>query len=433
MSSFVGFSRIDITPPLGIELTGYPNPRYASGVLDPLYINTVAFKTGENIAILSVCDTLGVAGPLSYEWPKMIAEKNGLKENSVFICHTHTHTAPLVNHYVMKADEKYAAFFTESLLKSAGNAINDLKEVKGVFANEGDIEKLTFVRRHKMKDGSYITWGDGLADKIECMEVMPDDSARLIKIERIGGEDILLLNFQCHPDNIGGDKISADFPGVFAKIMESEKPNTKCIFLNGAEGNLTRNDYKHGTTPKGYDKALLFGEKLSKGALKIYDGLTEVKGEFNITFGKSYARLKTKRDDSLVPRMKEIRKLYAEGKWQEFADKRSDAIAIAVEANQILSLAKTKQDYIDLGISFLSFGQIAFIGIPGEPFCETGQEIRKLSPYEVTCVCCHANGSEGYYPSNLAYDHGGYEPRAGKFKKGAETEIIKATKELFGK
>ena len=33
-----GFSRVNITPPLGTEIVGYFHSRYAEGVLDPLLL-----------------------------------------------------------------------------------------------------------------------------------------------------------------------------------------------------------------------------------------------------------------------------------------------------------------------------------------------------------------------------------------------------------
>lgn len=53
-----GFARLDITPPLGVHLGGYFTERIADGVLDPLYVNAVAFGQGENKAVLIVCDML---------------------------------------------------------------------------------------------------------------------------------------------------------------------------------------------------------------------------------------------------------------------------------------------------------------------------------------------------------------------------------------
>ena len=41
-----GFSRLDVTPPLGSYVAGYFVARYAKGVLDPIYLNALAMTDG---------------------------------------------------------------------------------------------------------------------------------------------------------------------------------------------------------------------------------------------------------------------------------------------------------------------------------------------------------------------------------------------------
>lgn len=48
----VGFARVDITPMLGSAITGYYEPRYADGILDPLLATAIAFDDGEKRAVL---------------------------------------------------------------------------------------------------------------------------------------------------------------------------------------------------------------------------------------------------------------------------------------------------------------------------------------------------------------------------------------------
>ena len=47
-----GYARCDITPPLGVSVEGYYEPRTAKGVLDPLMATAVAFYDGQNKAVV---------------------------------------------------------------------------------------------------------------------------------------------------------------------------------------------------------------------------------------------------------------------------------------------------------------------------------------------------------------------------------------------
>ena len=56
-----GFARVDITPPLGIQMTGYFHKVYdrtADGVLDPLHAECVAVSDGTNSALIFRVDNL---------------------------------------------------------------------------------------------------------------------------------------------------------------------------------------------------------------------------------------------------------------------------------------------------------------------------------------------------------------------------------------
>ena len=49
-----GFGRKEITPPLGTPLVGYYKPRFAKGVIDPLYARAAAFEAdGEKCLVHS--------------------------------------------------------------------------------------------------------------------------------------------------------------------------------------------------------------------------------------------------------------------------------------------------------------------------------------------------------------------------------------------
>ena len=54
------------------------------------------------------------------------------------------------------------------------------------------------------------------------------------------------------------------------------------------------------------------------------------------------------------------------------------------------------------------WGDILLVGLPGEPFVELGQEIKRRAARE-TIVLGYSNGCPGYVPHRSAYAEGGYE------------------------
>ena len=55
-----GFSRVDVTPPLGVDLSGYFYRRMAKGIRDPLYVNALAIGDGTKTVILMAIDYIGI-------------------------------------------------------------------------------------------------------------------------------------------------------------------------------------------------------------------------------------------------------------------------------------------------------------------------------------------------------------------------------------
>ena len=424
MSSIkAGFARLDITPPLGVRLGGYYFERKAEGVLDPLYVNGLAFSDGEHTAVVLVCDLLGIYNDQAREWPRQIARELGLPEDAMFICHIHTHTGPVICGVREPSDPQYDEWIYRRLKDAAVMAINDCKPIVSIHAAEGDCPGVAFCRRYKMKDGRYQTWASYCDPDIVGYASEADESLRLVRIAREGGDELALVNFQLHPDTISGNLISADWPGIVRDRIEAAKAGTKMVFLDGAEGQMSDCDEWHDSVPirLGYEKTKLIGNKIADCVLGLYDTVQPVEGE-GVRFGQEMPMCRTKWDpDNREAQRAEAERLidiHENGNEEEEIGPDWICTPLIAEAYQLrrLDLAQLKE--VPMTVSAVSVGGLAFLGIPGEPFCEIGKSIRDNSPYAVTFVCCQTNGCEGYYPTAEAYDQGGYEPRNTRFPKG---------------
>ena len=91
----VGFAVSDITPELGIYLTGYGRPeRLATGVHSPLTATAMVLKDGEKEAVVIGLDWCVVDWELTQEIRKGIVEAAGVPEKNILLCCSHTHSAP---------------------------------------------------------------------------------------------------------------------------------------------------------------------------------------------------------------------------------------------------------------------------------------------------------------------------------------------------
>ena len=427
-----GFARLDITPPLGVCLGGYFFQRRAEGVLDPLYVNALAFSDGERTAVVMACDLLGIYNTFAREWPRQIAAELGLPAEALFVCHTHTHTGPVIGEARDPSDPQYDAWLYRRLRDAAVMAINDCKPVLSVRAHEGDCKGVTFNRRFKMKGGYYQTWATYCDPDIEAYAGVNDESMRFVRMEREGGDELVLINFQDHPDNISGNLISADYVGFLRSRIEAEKPGTKCIFFDGAEGQMSAADWWHDSVIRiGYEKARWMGHTMADHVLKHFDQVQPVEGT-GVAMCQTMVNCRTKRDSSRIPEAERLIALHEAGRDDDIGP---DWVCtpLVAEAYVLKRLEAADLSEVPMLVSAVSVGGLAFLGIAGEPFCEIGKHIRDNSPYAMTFVCCQTNGCEGYYPTAESYDQGGYEPRNTRFPKGIGEILMDAGDEALKK
>lgn len=129
----VGFSRIEINPPLGVNLTGYFKVRLAEGILDDTEINTVAVNKGEKTIILVALDGMSSEGEFCTSAREAVAKATGLDKGTVFIHVTHTHTGvtfAMESDLEFDSEKEYIAQVRRKIADSAVYAIQDLKPAR---------------------------------------------------------------------------------------------------------------------------------------------------------------------------------------------------------------------------------------------------------------------------------------------------------------
>ena len=223
----VGFGRANITPPMDIDVNGYFKIRKAEGVLDELEVNAVAISDGNKTALLIAVDNCGIAGVYYPEFIKAISEKTGLAEECIFLHCTHTHTAPSTGIAKDTNDQKlvedYRAFLMQRCIDVSTFALNDLKPAKMGYG-VSKAPNIAFIRRYRMKDGSVKTNPGVLNPDILHPIGELDDSVNVIRFDRENAETVVVVNFANHPDTVGGNLISGDWPTLTRHFVEKAIP-----------------------------------------------------------------------------------------------------------------------------------------------------------------------------------------------------------------
>lgn len=468
-----GFARTNIDPPLGIAVFGYFVPRFASKILDSLYVNTVALSSAEakteekqewnpdtgrydaavysrdhsgDVLMMSI-DNCEIPTWQCTEFAEYISEKTGVPFENIFLHCTHTHTGPYTQPVTwFKADDAvvkvYADFLKTRLADSAVTALADLKPAKMGFCVGNAPDRVAYIRRYRMKDGTSATCPEiGDPNIVEPIGKL-DQRVNVIRFDREGADTIVLMNYGLHADCLNLDAISADWPGWMSRTFEAAVPGTKCVFFNGAEGDVgsthitpeggDMNDTKisFDSEMKSEGMARFIGRALAGTILQVYDKVEYVDVDEVKSIKKTVKIAANVPDPKDMPLAHKYKELHDAGHDEQIPFTAMELTTVVAEALRMCKLEKGPAAF-DFILTGVKIGPVAFAGIPGEPFTEIGRQIKKAEGWKLVCPTCLVNGAEGYFPMKECYDEGGYEARSSFFKGGVAESIIEGELELL--
>lgn len=438
----VGFARVNITPALGIGLRGYYQTRIADGVLDELEINALAFECGEQRALLLSIDHCGPPRDVVIEYRKHISEVTGIPVGAICISATHTHTAPFLEKDSGDTiKQEYYTYVYRKMADAAKMALDDLKSARMGWGI-GNAPDIAFIRRFRMKDGSVRT-NPGIhnPDIVEPIGEV-DERVSVLRFDREEAETLVLVHFANHPDTVGGCKISADWPGFLRETVEKTLDNVKCIFINGAQGDIahlnlqpkdgylndTFNDFDD--VYRGYAHTRYLGRVVAGGVLQAFDKVKYIDVEEIKTLQKDINIPSNMPTPEEMPEARWIHQLHEEGRDDELPYEGMLLTTMVAGAARRVRLEHGPKEFA-MTLSGIALGNVALFGIPGEPFSGIGKSIKQTEGWELVLPICLTNGNHGYFPMQEAYDEGGYEAQTSNFRAGVAELIIKEGKQLL--
>ena len=412
-----GSAEVNIPPPVGVELVGQWVARKSTGINDELFANAMVLDDGKNIVALLSCDVLSIVNSVKQKIRNRITNDINIDLENIFICATHTHTAPaVVSALGTNVDKEYTEKFIELASQSVIKAYNKMENVN-IGIGSGNVHGLSFPRRFWMKNGSIRMHPPKADPNIMRPDGMADPEINVLFTENEAGKiDAIFINFACHPTVVGGDSvISADYPGAVREIIKQIiGQDTVVLFGNGACGNVgpvdmmnpNRSEYGHKWRKK-------MGLALGCEAMKIM-ALTDL-------LPPEEVKIEIRKDTLDIPireipqdKLDEARKAFM-GRSLEPAP--TDYNDIVRRELLLLAEQKAEDPFAHAEIMAIRIGKSAIIGIPAELFCDLGLQIKERSKFKPTFVVELANGCVGYVPTAESFLGGGYE-----------TELVRSSK-----
>ncbi len=423
---------MDVTPPLGTELAGYFEKRYAKGVLDPVELNALAFGNEKDTALVIACDFTGMNYRCGRELRERISRRTGVKKEYIILCTLHQHTSFRVGDFMHAVpaikDDAFLDVLYRKFEDVAKMAVEDMSEATLGAARRDALTPLAFTRRYVMGDGSVKTNPDtkkyGTPVR-RCDE--SDNAVRLLRFKREGKKDIALVSFSTHADVIGGSRVSADWPGFTRRFTEEKLPDAHCICIVGAQGDSNHVDFLKPSAARfpeggGYAHSRFMGRVIADTVCEMWDKTAEHTGDG--VFG-GIELVYNKTNMAGEEHFDECRRLYD----------RYEAGEIPVCPNhpytRRIAHLREAPVYQTVPVTVLGLGDIAFVGFGGEVFTAYTFDTERFAGEKTVFCVTMANGNEGYLVTDEAFAEGGYEVTNTNFTAGIQRDCIAAAEKLL--
>ena len=232
-----GVAQVDITPPAGFLLEGYPDPnsaRIATGVRDPLFARVLILKSGATRLGLVDLDLVNVFAP---QYLAQLREAARPDVSNLVVDAIHTHSGPPLD---SKPASPVGAWYSAAVVKIAA-ALHEAA-AREVPVRLGVGYGVAFIGNNRLRiehDGG-ITWFE--KNWTGTPNALVDPTLAVVRIDSLDGRPLaILVNYACHPVIYGPDSrlYSADFPGVMTGVVQQALGGEAvCFYLQGGAGNI---------------------------------------------------------------------------------------------------------------------------------------------------------------------------------------------------
>ena len=439
----VGMKRVDITPPQGLELAGYPHyPRYNTGFHDPLYAACMSLENENNCVAMVTLDLLFYSKVHVAQVRERVEKEYGIKGQNVMISCSHTHSGPWAS----------GRLDIESLEKGLGEPteyVNDITDKIVALIGEAKADSFEgyFASGVEMCGAESGVGGNrripgGPHDPLVSVMAVKDTN------EKIRGA---LVNYTLHPTFIHewSNVCTADYPCYLKMEIEETYPGILTGFAQGTSGNQSSRYYRQGES---YDEAERVGRTLGKAACKVL-AKAEWKNDIEIKavntqvevdlrdFGtEEELRAQVAHDEAIY---KDLYAKYGDSKnrdeyylWQNANLKllgSEDQLGYILMQKRGIRIPLLEEE-VPAEVQVFNLGGTCVFGIQGEVFVEYGLWLKAMAGFGTVIVNELSNGVlPGYLYTPESLVTGGYETDTSMLGEGFGKKMIDKALEIVEK
>lgn len=412
----IGFSKIEISPPIGMELGGYVDYRPNEGVHDPLYCKCIVLEQDHKLYAMVALDLLCADESLCESICNGVAHL-GISRDRLIVYAIHTHAAPVgvipgegplerINKAIIPQNPDYVAYMwhvTQAVISAFHEAVSGLEsfQVRTAVGNMPHV-------------GSDRHTGEVPRGELTVVDFLTES-----------GKHLIFYSFPCHPTVLSASNllISADFVAKIEELLHVDM----AVFANGAAGDISTRFTRREST---FEEC---GRMAAIAAECIVDLIRDM-------HYASPSPLHGFHDECYLLAREVESVETAQEKLEETTKRWKQAVADGNDAGTIRIL----KSYVEgagvnlefsqlmgniqsftLPIKVFSFDNIRFVTVPGELYST-------LLPDGVAAIC-YANGYYRYIADTNAYDNGHYEAMAAILRRGSGELLSKKIHQMLNK
>lgn len=412
-------TRADITPPLGLELAGYPHyPRNNTGFHDPLYAACMYLNNGKQEVALVTLDLLFFSKKHVAAARRLAKEKCGIDEQNIMISCSHTHSGPWASGRLdiesLEAGKEQPKEYVQTVINTIADIICNAKNNSfNAYFTSG----VTVCGAESGIGGNRRIPG-GPHDPLVSVMAIKDET------DTVRG---IMVNYTLHPTFIHewSNVCTADYPCYLKMQLEEMEPNALVGFAQGTSGNQSSRYYRQGES---YDEAERVGRILGKAAHTVLEK-AKWTSELPIKVASSEIELELRdfgTEEELIAQVEHDEKIYKE-LYAKYGDSENrEEYYLWQNANLKLLGSEDQLGYVRMQkaginvellsdeapaeIHIIRLGGTLIVGLPGELFVEYGLYIKALAGFGTVIINELANGClPGYLYTPESLVTGGYE------------------------
>ena len=266
-----GWSKAEITPPVGVPLAGYGDRKGkpSTGIHDRLFVRVITLKSGDTQIFIVGYDALFLHPPIARILQDSIKARFGLEADQFLYTATHTHSGPggwghgrVERQFAGPPDARVDRIFIDSTLVAFGRAITTVSPVSYAV---GSFDAPVYVRNRLVGNQGQV-----------------DPEFVYLVLSRENQIGAVFATYSAHATVLSDNNmlISGDYPGYLERRLESE---TAELALFAAAGLGSHRPSGEG---KAFERARFIGESLAN---RLLARLSEL--EFHQTAVLRYLRL----------------------------------------------------------------------------------------------------------------------------------------------